>query len=112
MWRWFTYEEEYLGEESKHDPNHVHQTSSSGGRLSARAPDGGSSGYGSTDSDSDVAPTFDQLDPSVTAAILAQVRDATHAWKRQLYCTSFPESRPDKSVQLRRNHGGINAVHT
>ncbi|CAM9746956.1 unnamed protein product, partial [Ectocarpus sp. 12 AP-2014] len=75
MWRWFTYEEEYPREETKHDPNHVlvRQTSNrSGGRLSAQAPHGGSSSNSDTDNDSDVAPTFDKLDPSVTAAILAQ----------------------------------------
>ncbi|CAM9849122.1 unnamed protein product, partial [Ectocarpus sp. 6 AP-2014] len=74
MWRWFTYEEEYPGEESKHDPNNVlaPQTSSNSGRLSAHAPNGDSSSNSCIDSDSDVAPTFDKLDPSVTAAILAQ----------------------------------------
>ncbi|CAM9848846.1 unnamed protein product, partial [Ectocarpus sp. 6 AP-2014] len=66
MWRWFTYEEEYPGEESKHDPNNVlarQTSSSSGGRLSAQAPHGGSSSNSDTDNDSDVAPTFDKLDP-------------------------------------------------
>ncbi|CAM9584781.1 unnamed protein product [Ectocarpus sp. 4 AP-2014] len=73
MWRWFTYEEEYPGEESKNDLNHIlRQTSSNSGRLSAQAPHGGSSSNSGIDSDSDVAPTFDKLDPLVTAATLAQ----------------------------------------
>lgn len=85
MWGWFTFEEEHPGEESKHDPNLVRQTGSSGGRLTARASDGGNSSCSGTDSDSDVAPTFDQLDPSVTAAILAQVGDI----KLHRSCSSY-----------------------
>ncbi|CAN0367876.1 unnamed protein product, partial [Ectocarpus fasciculatus] len=111
MWRWFTYEEEYPAEESKHDSNHVRQASSRAGRLSAQAPHGGSTSSSSsgTDSDSDVAPTFDKLDPSVTAAILTQAAFRGYRLRERL--RRLPAREAEKQILgLHNNARGFRRV--
>ncbi|CAB1099211.1 unnamed protein product [Ectocarpus sp. CCAP 1310/34] len=78
MWRWFTYEEEYPGAESKHDSNHVvarQPSSSSRGRLSAKSPHSGSND--GTEGDSDVAPTLDTWIHLLTGGMGDYVRQSS-----------------------------------
>lgn len=68
MWRWFTYdddddaENDDAGEERKGDPSQQEQETTS------PKQDG--------DRSSEYEATFDELDPAVTAAILAQVQSS------------------------------------
>lgn len=74
MWRWFTYEEE---KEEESDMETRMEKSGNGERtrvVGARSPTSTPGrGRGARRSDRGMAPTYDELDPAVTAAILTQV---------------------------------------
>lgn len=77
MWRWFTYDDE--NEESKTEmrmPRTNYQSRNgeqAGGVAGAPSPTPISPGRGARRSSKGMSPTYDELDPAVTAAILAQV---------------------------------------
>lgn len=67
MWQWFTYSD--YGEDGT-----ALEKGLSTSRLRTRAAgEAGGGGSDSGESDRDVGPTYEKLDPAVTAAILTQV---------------------------------------
>lgn len=85
MLRWFFYEEEETPQHSTHGRGQQSGREASsrnrerGNAASAAASRGGGA------SDTDVNPTFDDLDPVVTAAILTQVRGGGEVSPRGWY---------------------------
>ncbi|CAM9944052.1 unnamed protein product, partial [Hapterophycus canaliculatus] len=107
MWRWFTYEEEKEESEAETRRNNSRNKEQTGvvGALPPTPPPG----RGARRSDRGTSPTYDELDPAVTAAILTQAAFRGYRLRERL--RRLPAREAEKQIKaLHRNAKGFRRV--